>query len=59
MINPRQTDTGTAYLFGAVLERFLSLYASLNSFTRLSVRATGTSEPLKVWPARAGDRSLV
>lgn len=58
-INPRQTDTGTAYLFGAVLERFLSLYAGLNSFTRLSVRSTGTSEPLKIWPARAGDRPLV
>jgi type VI secretion system protein ImpG len=42
-----------------VLERFLSLYASLNSFTRLSVRSTGTSEPLKIWPARAGDRPLV
>jgi type VI secretion system protein ImpG len=58
-INPRQTDTGTAYLFGAVLERFLSLYAALNSFTRLSVRSTGSSEPLKSWPARAGDRPLV
>jgi type VI secretion system protein ImpG len=58
-INPRQTDIGTAYLFGAVLERFLSLYAGLNSFTRLSVRSTGTSEPLKIWPARAGDRPLV
>jgi type VI secretion system protein ImpG len=59
MINPRQTDTGTAYLFGAVLERFLSLYAGLNSFTRLAVRSTGISEPLKIWPARAGDRPLV
>jgi type VI secretion system protein ImpG len=58
-INPRHTDAGTAYLFGAVLERFLSLYANLNSFTRLALRLTAASEPLKIWPARTGARPLV
>jgi type VI secretion system protein ImpG len=58
-LNPRHTDAGTAYLFGAVLERFLALYANLNSFTRLSLRLTGAAEPLKAWPARTGERPLV
>jgi type VI secretion system protein ImpG len=58
-IDPRQTDTGTAYLFGTILDRFLSLYANLNSFTRLTVRPTGASDPLGTWPARTGDRPLL
>jgi type VI secretion system protein ImpG len=58
-IDPRHTDVGMAYLFGAVFERFLSLYANLNSFTRLTVRPTGASDPLGTWPARTGDRPLL
>jgi type VI secretion system protein ImpG len=58
-LNPRHTDAGTAYLFGGVLERFLALYANLNSFTRLTLRFAAGPEPLKTWPARTGERPLV
>jgi type VI secretion system protein ImpG len=58
-LNSRHIDAGIAYLFGAVLERFLALYANLNSFTRLNLLLTGSAEPLKVWPPRAGERPLV
>jgi type VI secretion system protein ImpG len=38
-------DDGKAYLFSAVLDRFFELYASINSFTELTVsRATATGE---------------
>jgi type VI secretion system protein ImpG len=43
-----------AYLFSSVLDRFLGLYVSLNSFSQLVVRSTQRKEPLKSWPARAG-----
>jgi len=48
-----------ALLFGSVLERFFSLYASLNSFTRLVVRCKGRETPLKSWPPRAGEEPLL
>ncbi len=46
-------------LFGAVLERFFGLYASINSFTRLSVRTQQREGIIARWPARAGDRQLI
>jgi type VI secretion system protein ImpG len=47
------------YLFASVLERFLGLYASLNSFTQLVARTRQREEPLRRWPPRAGDRILL
>lgn len=47
------------YLFASVLERFLGLYVSLNSFTQLQVRTRQRKEVLKLWPPRAGQRVLV
>ncbi|MFO0875764.1 MAG: type VI secretion system baseplate subunit TssF [Gemmataceae bacterium] len=47
------------YLFASVLERFLGLYASLNSFTQLVVRTRQTEGILKKWPPRAGEQSLI
>lgn len=46
------------FLFAAVLERFLALYASLNSATRLLARTRQRAGFLKRWPFRAGERSL-
>ena len=48
-----------AYLFSAVLDRFLGLYVSLNSFSQLAVRSRQRKETLKVWPARAGKGELL
>lgn len=47
------------YMMASVLERFLGLYASVNSFSRLTAAIKGRSEVLKTWPARAGDRVLL
>lgn len=50
-----------AYLFGTVLDRFLGMYASMNSFTTL----IGTSERRRSqgdywrWPPRAGEKTLL
>jgi type VI secretion system protein ImpG len=47
------------YLLAAVLDRFLGLYASINSFSQLVARVPPDEEPLKTWPARAGEQSLL
>jgi type VI secretion system protein ImpG len=47
------------YLFSAVLERFLGLYVSINSFSQLVARAKQREGELKRWPPRAGDRPLL
>jgi type VI secretion system protein ImpG len=48
-----------AFLFASVLERFLGLCTSLNSFTQLVVSTTQRKEPLHAWSPRAGRRILV
>jgi type VI secretion system protein ImpG len=47
------------YLFAAVLERFLALYSSLNSFTRLIATTNKREEPLAKWPPRAGEQIVI
>ncbi|MBI1896789.1 MAG: type VI secretion system baseplate subunit TssF [Acidobacteria bacterium] len=49
---------GGVYLFAAVLERFLGMYVSLNSFSQLVARTKQRKEVLKEWPPRAGERIL-
>ena len=44
------------FLPAAVLERFFALYCSINSFTRLTLRAKGRAEPIRRFQARAGAR---
>lgn len=46
------------YLFASVIERFLGLYASVNSFNQLSIRTLQRDEIVKQFPARAGDQEL-
>jgi type VI secretion system protein ImpG len=47
-----------AFLFASVLERFLALYTSVNSFTKLVYRTRQSGE-VKRWPPRAGEQPLV
>jgi type VI secretion system protein ImpG len=54
----RYVGTGV-YLFASVLERFLGLYATLNSFTQLAVRTRQGEGLLKRWPPRAGEQTLI
>ncbi len=58
-LDARRLEGTGAFLFATVVERFLGLYASMNSFTRLIVRLHGREEVLRVFPPRAGDRPLL
>ena len=48
-----------AFLFASVLERFLGLYVSINSFCRLVARTQTAEEPIKTWPPRAGEQPIL
>jgi type VI secretion system protein ImpG len=50
---------GGVYLMAAVLERFLGLYVSLNSFTILAARTRQRKELLREWPPRSGAKALL
>lgn len=50
----------SSFLFASVLEVFLGLYATVNSFTVTRARTVqNPKEPLKRWPPRAGERQLL
>lgn len=57
--DPANFSGGSPYLFAMVLDQFFGLYASINSFTRLTARLKGQSGILRTWPPRAGFRPLI
>ncbi|WP_444943358.1 type VI secretion system baseplate subunit TssF [Microbulbifer sp. ZKSA006] len=46
-------------LFASIIERFLGLYCSINSFTKLIATMSGRDGELKRWPPRAGEKALL
>ncbi|HKS15677.1 MAG TPA: type VI secretion system baseplate subunit TssF, partial [Planctomycetota bacterium] len=46
---------GDLYMFGSLLNEFISLYVSLNSFSKLTVRGAKFGE-VYTWPPKAGGR---
>jgi type VI secretion system protein ImpG len=50
---------GGVYLLASVLDRFLGLYVSLNSFNVLSVQTRQRQRPLAEWPPRSGWKTLL
>ncbi|MFA7554818.1 MAG: type VI secretion system baseplate subunit TssF [Spongiibacteraceae bacterium] len=58
-LDPKMLTGTSPLLFASVIERFLGLYCSLNSFTRLVVSLNGREGELKRWPPRAGDKALL
>jgi type VI secretion system protein ImpG len=50
---------GGVYLFASVLEHFLGLYTSMNSFSQLIASTTQRKEKLAAWPPRAGQSILL
>ncbi|MGH9666363.1 MAG: type VI secretion system baseplate subunit TssF, partial [Bryobacteraceae bacterium] len=58
-LDEEQFVGGGVFLFASVLERFLSLYVSLNSFSQLVARTRQRKELLKEWPPRAGRKILL
>ena len=52
--------TGSSiYLFATILEHFFALYCSINSFTRVLIRAKSKEGYLKQCPPRAGEKILL
>lgn len=47
------------FLFACVLERFLGLYASVNSFNQMVLRSEQREEIVKIFPPRAGEQELI
>jgi type VI secretion system protein ImpG len=50
---------GGVFLFASVIERFLALYVTMNSFSQLVVTSTQRKEVIKEWPPRAGEKILL
>ncbi len=57
--DPARFSGSSAYLLASVLERFLGLYCSINSFTQLVARLAGKEGIWRQWPPRAGDKALL
>jgi type VI secretion system protein ImpG len=57
--DPRAWQVGGLYLLAAVLERFLALHGTVNSFTRTRATLRGRPGLAASWPARSGTRVLV
>ena len=51
--------TGGLYVLASVLDRFLALHATVNSFVRTQVVLRGRTETAANWPARAGSQVLL
>ncbi len=54
----RAWQVGGLYLLASVLERFLALHATINSFTRTKAVLRGRPGIAGAWPARGGTRVL-
>ena len=50
---------GGVYLLASVLERFLGLYCSMNTFSILAARTKQRKHPVREWVPRAGWRPLL
>jgi type VI secretion system protein ImpG len=50
---------GGVFLFASVIERFLSLYCSVNSFVRTVATTEQREESLHQWPPRSGDQLVL
>ena len=50
---------GGVFLFSSVLENFLGLYVSINSFSQLVASTIQRKEVMREWPPRAGNQILV
>jgi len=57
-LDPRAFASG-GFLFASVLERFLALHASINSFVRTTAAFAGRPGVIRTWPARAGETLLL
>ena len=59
MADRHRYELAAGYLFASVLEKFLGLYTSMNSFTQLVARSRQRREALEEWTPRAGQSILI
>jgi type VI secretion system protein ImpG len=59
LVDEEQFAGAGVFLFSSVIERFLGMYTTLNSFTQLHARTTQRKEALKLWPPRSGRKILL
>lgn len=57
--DPKPFQENGLFLLGAVLERFLALHGTINSFVRTTIRLRGRTDPAMRFPPRAGHRTLL
>lgn len=50
---------GSAFMFASVLNRFLGLYTTVNSFTQLKIISKQRSGVWKTWPPLSGDQHVL
>ena len=58
-VDEEQFEGNGAFVFATVMDRFFSLFASINSFTKLIVRSKGDSQLLYEGKARSGTKFLI
>jgi type VI secretion system protein ImpG len=56
---PSVWETSGLYLMASIIDRFLALHATVNSFVRTRAVLRGRLGRGRVWPARAGMRILL
>ncbi|HVX65311.1 MAG TPA: type VI secretion system baseplate subunit TssF [Bryobacteraceae bacterium] len=59
LFDEEQFVGGGVFLFASVIEHFLGLYVSMNSFSQLVARTAQRKEVLREWPPRAGEAVLL
>jgi type VI secretion system protein ImpG len=57
--NEEQFTGSGVFLFAAVLEYFLGLYAGMNSFSQMAAHSLQRKEAIRKWPPRAGQKVLI
>lgn len=57
--DPARFSGSGMFLLASVLERFVALYASANSFTQFIARVKGRKRQMRKWPPRAGHREIL
>jgi type VI secretion system protein ImpG len=58
-LDEEQFVGGGSYLFGSVLEHFLGMYVTLNSFSQLVAKSKQRRGLINEWPPRAGHKILM
>ncbi|MDF1505656.1 type VI secretion system baseplate subunit TssF [Roseisolibacter sp. H3M3-2] len=59
LFDEEQFPGGGMFLFASVMERFLALSVSMNSFTQLVAHSRQRRRPVREWAPRSGWRTLV